>query len=819
MTTTMESLLRDLRLTSRSLRRNPVFAIVSVLTLALGIGATTTVFSVVYGVLFRPLPFPYADRLVQIVQTVRAPREPKPFRAGLTDDQFVNLQEFATTLDAVGSWGHAPATLRLPTISVRLNGGAISAGVLEGLGVQPVLGRTLHRQDSEPGAERIVLLSYQTWRRYLGSRRDIVDTRIDLEGIPTRVVGVMPESFTFPSLASPTMTRNSEGELEDAPEFWVPIHRYERPVGAAGGFTLWQAFAMVKSGVSVEQAEAQVRSVLGSLPPGWTSRIELVSARNEIGRPLSRTLMIFQLGVTLILVIACVNVINLLLARASGRRRELAIRMALGASRGRILREGIAEALLLSLVGGAGGCIITYGLNAALQVLPPHVLPRLRDIRVDTVVLAFVMGLSVVNGLAIGLLSAWRSSRLNGIDSLHQRTLRGGTSNRHAQIRPSSVLVIVEIAAAVVLLTSASLLVRSFVRLAAVDLGYEPKGLLTFKVSLPSTRYPNSETRYRFYDELAAGIGGLPGVVSVSGAERGLSGSPIGSYPLYVDGNVVPGGNQEIRYRGVSPDYFRTLSVPIVEGREFRRDDRAPTATQVVINTAFARRYLAGRSPIGRRIRYSNWQLEIIGVAADTRDRPDQPGNPTLFMPATYSGFLREIVMFVRTVRDPSATLAAARAVVTRIDPLVAPYDGADVEEMIAHSSASPRLYSLVSFCCGAIALLLAMIGLFGVLAYSVGSRTHEFGIRMALGAERRLVMWQVLRNGVWLTCIGLVVGLAGSYAAARGLSTLLFGVTPGDAASFAGTASLLLITTLLACYIPSRRATDIDPVVALRSE
>jgi predicted permease len=813
----MESLLRDLRLTSRSLRRNPVFAGVSMLTLALGIGATTTVFSVVYGVLFRPLPFPNAERLVQIVQTVQ-PRAGAEFRAGITDNQFVNLQEFATTLQAVGSWGHAPATLTLPTMSVRLNGGAISGGLLEGIGVQPLLGRSLTHQDSEPGAERIVLLSYQTWRRYLGSRRDIVDARIDLEGRPTRVVGVMPESFTFPSLASATMTRNSEGELEDAPEFWVPMHRYERPA-ASTGFTLWQAFAVVKSGVSQERAAAQVRSVLGPMPPGSTSRVELVSARNEIGRPVNRTLMIFQFGVTLILVIAGVNVINLLLARASGRRRELAIRTALGASRGRILREGVAEALLLSLAGGAGGCLIAYALNAALQVLPPHVLPRVRDIRVDTVVLAFAFGLSLVNGLVIGLLSTWRASRSSGVDPLHQLTLRSATSSGHARLRPSSALVVVEIAAALVLLTSASLLVRSFVKLAAVDLGYEPKGLLMFKVSLPSGRYATGETRERFYDDLAGGIGALPGVVGVAGANNGLSGAPIGSYPLYVDGSLVPGGEQEIRYRGVSADYFRVLGVPIVEGREFHRDDRAPIATRAVVNTAFARRYLAGRSPLGRRIRYSTWQLEVIGVAADTRDRPDQPGHPTLFIPATYGGFLREIVAFVRTSRDPYAVLAAARAVVARVDPRVAPYDGASVEEMIEHSSASPRLYSLVSFSCGAIALILAMIGLFGVLAYSVGSRTHEFGIRMALGAERHLVMWQVLRHGVSLTALGLGVGLAGSYAASRGLSTLLFGVTPGDTASFVGTASLLLATAMLACYIPSRRATRVDPVVALRSE
>jgi len=814
----MDVFVRDIQLAFRSLRRNPVFALVALLTLALGIGATTTVFSVVYGVLLRPLPFPNAQRFVQIVQPLSSAYV-EEIRAGITPNQFVNLQESATTLEAVGSWLHAPRTLTGLTTPVRLHGGGMTAGLFQGLGVQPLLGRGLRQADSERGAEPIVVLSYRSWRAYFGGRSDIIDTRITLDSVPTRVVGVMPEHFTYPSLAGPEMTRNSVGELEDAPEFWIAVRPFEREQATSDGFTTIQAFAILKPGVSMPQAEAEIRGLLGPMPKGWTSRVELVNPRAELGQPVNRPLVIFQLGVILVLLIACVNVVNLLLARASGRRRELAIRTALGASRGRLLREGVAEVLLVSCSGGAGGCAIAYGLTASLRFLPPHVLPRLRDVHVDGVVLTFALGVSVISGVAIGLLSAWRASRSTGIDDLHQHALRVATHSAPARLRPSNLLVVAEIAAAVVLLTSAGLLVRSFVKLISVDMGYQARGLATLKVGLPAARYPTTDVRSGFSDRFAGAIRALPGVVSVAGADESLSGSAIGFYPLFVDGRDV--GKAELRNRGISPDYFRTLGVPIVEGREFRREDRTPTPSRTVVNEAFARRYLAGRSAIGRQIRYSDWDLQIVGVVANVRNVREGEIEPTIYLPATYSGFrdVHEAVVFVRTTEDPAAVLAGARPLLARLDPQLAVYDSASVEEMLEYSSASPRLYGLVSFTCAVVALMLAIIGLYGVLAYSVGSRTQEFGIRMALGAESRSVMWHVMRQGLLLTAVGLAAGLGGSYAAARGLSTLLFGITPADVPTFATTAVLLTGTAVLACLIPSRRATRVDPVIALRSE
>ena len=814
---TMDSFLRDLRITARSLRRNPIFALVVVLTMALGIGATTTVFSVVYGVLFRPLPFPAADRLVQIVQTIEPRAGGDPFRAGVSVDQFANLTEYTSTLEAVGSWGHGPRTLGGTSKPVRLNGGAVSAGLLEHLGVQPILGRTFRSEDSERGADPVVLVSDRTWRIHLGGSPDVIGTRVLLDEVPTRVIGVMPASFTFPSLASESMSRNSDGEIEDVPEFWIPMLRRPR-TGPRPGYSIFEAFALIKPDVTLDRALADVRSVIGPLPDNRRPAVELVSARVEMGRSLRQPLAAFQLGVALILLIACVNVVNLLLARAAGRRRELAIRMALGAGRGRVIREAVAEALLLSCAGGVLGCAIAYGLTRALQVLPPHVLPRLRDIRVDGIVLVFALALSLGSGVAIALWSAWRVSRATAIDDLRQHASGVPMLPRPGRLRPSSTLVVAEIAASVILLSAAGLLVRSFVNYVTLDYGYNRRGLVTFRVSLAQAGYATSEARNEFFDQLASRLTTIPGVVSVAGSNDPIGSFKIGFYPLSVDGRAVA-GERAIRFSNVSADYFRTLQIPLIEGREFRTEDRGSPINHVVVNDEFARRYLAGMRAVGRQLLWNGQQLDVIGVVSSTRDQRNLERNPALFFEADYGDYARSVLIVVRTGGGPASILEAARTIVAGIDPRLAPYDAASVDDMLNHSAASPRLYGLVSLSCAVVALLLAAVGLYGVLAYSVGSRTREFGIRMALGARSQRVMWNVLREGLWLAVLGLGFGLAGSYAAAQSLGALLFGVPARDAATFITTAALLLITAACACYLPSRRATRVDPVIALRSE
>jgi putative ABC transport system permease protein len=815
----MEALLRDIGLAVRSLRRSPGFTAVAVFTLALGIGATTTVFSVVYGVLFRPLPFPAADRFVEIVQVIQSRGSGETYRAGLTPDQFLNLQEHSTLLEGVGVFGgYAPRTLTGIPVPARLSGAMFDAQVFDALGVGPLLGRTLRPEDSDPGADPVVILSERTWRTYFNRNPAILETRITLNDVPTRVVGIMPDAFTFPSLASETMSRNSAGEIEDAPEFWIPSGRFQR-VGTSDGFSILRAHAVLKPGVSPAQALAEVRSLIGPLPGNRVVPVELVNARTEMAERHSRALAIFQLGVVLVLLIACVNVTNLLLTRAAGRRRELAVRMALGASRSRIVREGTAEAIVLSVLGGALGCFVAYGLIAALHTLPPHVFPRLREVRVDGVVLLFALGLSFLTGLSVGLLAALRVASASVMSQLRPIVLHAPTAMARIRLRPSNLLVVAEIAATVVLLTAGGLLVSSFVKLVTVDLGYDPQDVISLQVSLPKARYGTPEAHERFYREVSDQLRGMPGVTAVGATDSPLLYSLINFDPITIDGTRAT-TKAELSIRRISPDFFRTLRVPLVEGREFRDDDWSPVATKVVVNQAFANAHFPAASPIGHRIDWSGRKgLEIIGVVSDSRQRPEGEIQQSLYLPIDAGGYLGSMVLLVRSDREPGDIVTAARRILARVDPQVAAYNAASVDEILTHASASPRLYGFVAVSCALLALTLSAIGLYGVLAYSVGSRTHEFGIRIALGAQTGAVRWQVLRQGLVLSTIGLALGLAGSYAAAQALSSLLFGITPDDLTTFAGATSLLLMTAIAACLVPSIRATRVDPVVALRAE
>jgi len=809
----MEFVTRDLRLAARGLRRNPGFTAVAVVTLALGIGATTTVFSAVYGVLLRPLPFPNAERLVQIVQTLEPEDEGgERHRAGLTPDQFANLQDHAATLESVGVFAPASRTLTGVAITVRLSGATASTGLLGGLGVPLVLGRAFQDEDAAPGADPVVVLAERTWRRYFGGDERIIDRRIVLDEVPTRVVGVMPAHFTFPSLAGASIERDSTGDLAEVPEFWLPMPPFTR-TGPSSGYTILQAWALLEPGVSLDQAATEVESLAGPLPNGRRLPLGLVSARDEMGLAARRVLLIFQTGVVLILLIAAVNVVNLLLTRAAGRRREIAIRVALGASRTRIVREGIAEALLLALAGGALGCLLAFALAGAVQSLPPHIVPRIRDVRVDGTILTFALAVSLAAGLVVGLVSALRAGHSDVSPELHGRTSPGTTI--HRRLRPSSVLVVVEIAAAMVLVTGSGLLVGSFIRLVRVDLGYEPKGVVKFEVELPRNRYAAADARSRFFDGLSAELHSLPGVESVAGEGRG----GIGFDALFIDGQ--PAGEADIRYHVVTPRYFETIRLPVRQGREFGADDVRNQAAGVVVNESFVRRYIPAGPVIGRRLRWADWlgSPEIVGVVADSKQSFDERERPALYLLPDNSGGIRSLTVFVRTSSDPRRTISAARDAVHRLDPQLAAYNAATLEQGLAHQSATSRFHGLLSLGCAIVALSLAVIGLYGVLAYTVGARWHEFGVRMALGADAGAVMRGVLQQGLMLTAIGVGIGLVGSYLATQSLVGLLFGIDPHDAATFASTAALFVATASLACYIPSRRATRVDPVVALRSE
>lgn len=814
----MESVLRDLRIAARGLRRNLGFTAVAITTLALGIGATTTVFSVVYGVLLRPLPFPNADRLVQIVQTLEtdSPDE-EGHRAGLSTDQFANLQDYATTLESVGVLlGHASRTLTGIATPVRLNGAQVTAGLLTGLGVQPLVGRLFQHEDAEAGADPVVVLSEGTWRRYFGGDPGIINRRITLGDVRTRVIGVMPAVFTFPSLADPGAGTNSAGDVDEVPEFWAPMQPFTRSAPGATGATILQSWALLQRGATLEQAEAEVQSLAGPILSGRPSRpIELVSAREEMGLPARRVLLIFQAGVTMILLIASVNVINLLLTRAAGRRHEWALRMALGASRARIVRERATEALWLAACGGTLGCGVAFVLTRALQLMPPHLLPRLREIQVDLVVLAFAIAVSLATGLVVGLLSALRIGWADPTHWLHHRTQ--GTTSRLQRTRPSNALVVLQVAATVVLLTASGLLVGSFIRLVRVDVGYDPRGVLTFEVGLPPGRYTTAEARNRFFETLSEALRGVPGIESV--AAHGREG--IGFDPLIIDGR--PAGEANVWFRLVTPDYFRTLKLPVRQGRESRVDDSRAGASGIIVNEAFVRRYAAGNAVLGRPVQWGDrfGTRDIVAVVADSKQTFDAREQPTMYLPVESTTGIANLTMLVRTSSstDPADAMSAAREAMRRIDPQLAAYNVTTLENRLAQQAAASRFVGWLSLACALVALLLAAIGLYGVLSYSVRARWNEFGIRIALGAHQRTVMRAVLEQGLVLTAAGLALGLTGSYLATQSLASLLFGVTPHDTSTFAGTAAVLTITAALACYVPARRATRVDPAVVLRSE
>ena len=567
-------LFQDVRLAFRGIRRNPGFAVVVVLTLALGIGATTTIFSIVYALLIKPLPFPRADRLVRIVQVL--PPRPgaaaaEPTRAGLTSDQMLALNEHSTTLAHVGRYTTTAVNVTGIPVPIRLSGASVSPGLFSGLGVRPFAGRLFSQQDADTGADPVVILSHATWQRYFGGDPSVVGRRLVLNSAGTRVIGIMPEGFGFPSLASPTMSRNSTGVLSEVPEFWTPLAML--PDERRGvGYTLFPAFALLRSNATLNQAAAETSGLLPAFPTGERPEVEIVSAKDEMTRPVGRALTLFEAGVALILLIACVNVMNLLLSRAAHRRRELTIRRALGARIASLVRTAMTESVILSLLGGAIGVGAAYALVEVLQTFPPHVLPRLSEVRVDAVVAIFAVVLSVATGIGVALFSALAGPRPRSESAL--RITATGADSAGGHRGPMRSLVVAEVAIAIVLLTGSGLLLNSFVRLISLDPGMAPDGVLSFRLTLPTDRYPTPAAQELLYTQLAERVRALPTVESVAAANFDMQGMPIMFGSLKVDGVPAGGNETELNFRRVTPTFFRSLRISLRAGRDFSSADR-----------------------------------------------------------------------------------------------------------------------------------------------------------------------------------------------------------------------------------------------------
>ena len=805
--------MKDIRYSIRVLLRNRAFTVTALLTLALGIGFNTAIFSVVDSVLLRPLPLKDPDRVVSIWEhSLRAGVD----RNEMAPANFVDLRNQNQVFEGVGAFGEMSLNLTGVGEPERLDGRLVTANVFALLGVDPALGRTFAPEEDQVGQHRVVVLSDALWRRRFNSDRSIVGSSITLNAELYTVVGVMPSNFFFPE---------REGEL------WTPWAM--EPEEAAGrGDHYVRVVARLKPGVTMERANGEVEAIAARLSNEYPRTNEglgfLVSSFHQdyVGNLRTPILILFA-AVGLVLLIACANVANLLLAQATSRRREIAIRAALGASRLAIIRQLLVQSLLLA---GAGGVLGVFGAIWGVQWLSklvPESLSKLQSVSVDARVFVFTLGVTVLTALVFGAVPAFHASRSKPGETLSDvgRDVGGGMSGRYVR----RVLVVAEVALAVVLLVGAGLLIRSFQRLRQVDPGFRSDNLLTMRMVLPGSKYSKPEQRRAFYDELLRRVDELPGVES-AGVITFLPLSFSGmNFSFSVEGRSAP-GDMELPlavYRVVNPDYFRTMTIPLQRGRVFDSRDTSDAPPVIVVNRKLAEQFWPGEDPTGKRLKIgpvdsSNPWATVAGVVGDVR-QGGLYGEQDLAIYVPYAqerrGFVAPRDLIVRTTGNPASLAGAVREAVWAVDKDQPISNVRTMDHVLAASVSRERFQTLLLALFATLALVLACVGLYGVISYAVVQRTHEIGVRMALGAQAGDVLRLVINQGMLLTLIGLVIGIAGAFAVTRVMTEMLYGVTATDPLTFAGVPIVLGVIALLACYIPARRATKVDPLVALRYE
>jgi putative ABC transport system permease protein len=807
---------QDVRFTFRLLGRDPAFTTVAVLTLALGIGANTAIFSLVNGVLVRPLAYENSERLVRIAEyfppsAAGAPLAPRT----ATNGAELQALESARTLSNVGVYGGRPfsMTLATPDGALRLAGEQVSPAVFPMLGVRPIAGRTFEPHEAMPGAEAVVILSYAAWLRHFDGDYDAIGRVLSLDGKGYIVIGIMPRGFKFPDSQS---------------TFWIPFVRSSGP----GGQDIGVSIARIADGRTREEAAAEVSGILSRVRPpreGAASptgpRFDLLGLRDEMVAPVRTALVVLAVAVGLVLFIACANVASLLLARAATRQRELAVRVAIGASRGRLVRQALTESVTLALVGGVAGTGLAVGLVRLLRALGTSLprrdlytgtgigIPRLEEVAIDTTALAFAICASLLTGLLFGLAPALRQARLDSA-----QTLREGWS--HPRVR--RLLVAMELAMAMMLLVAGGLLVRSFIKLSSVDPGYDPRNVVWVQAFLPRERSASQVTA--FAEGMVEQLHALPGVSSVGYAPQ----IPTGNLLRETSLRTTPGPparppQERTDVRVVSQDFLALLGVKVVAGRGFDDRDRDGQPRVMLINETLARSGEFDGDPIGKRfytIGEEPW--EIVGIVEDIHQfGPDRDPGRQIFIDFRQAPTPSRNGLFiaVRSDQPPAALVSNARSIARGLDPLATIDNVATMEQLLSNASSRPRFYAVWLAVFAVMAVLLAVIGLYGLMSYAVAQRTPEIGIRVALGAQRREVMGLVLRDSVVTTAIGIAFGLAGAGALTRYLEGMLFALTPLDPVTFAAVAVLFATVALLASYVPARRATRVDPLVALRAE
>ena len=805
---------KEIQYAARALLKRPGFSLVAILTLALGIGANTAIFSVVNATLLRPLPFKDPERVVIIWGSL-------PKLIGTLPNSsanFVNLKAQSQTFErlaAFRSWTWQSTGGAEPEL---LRGARVSADFFEAVGAGPVLGRVFTPEEDLPNRAPVAIISYDLWQRQFGGDANVIGRTIMLTGQSAMIVGVMPQGFRFPGGAN--MIPGLQFALDN--DVWMPLAITDEERGRHGNLNL-AVIGRLKPGVSSLQGETELRAIQQSLPLGTIGySLNAVSLHQQMVGNIRKPLLVLLATVALVLLIACANIANLLLARATSRQKEIAIRAALGAARRRIVGQLLTESLLLSLVGGAIGLLLAVWGNSLLVSLIPRDVPRIHDTGLDARILLFTFAISVVTGVIFGLVPALQASRVD----LNQSLKDGGRDTPGAgQNRLRSLLVVSEVAIALVLLIGAGLLMKSFTRLLDVEPGFNPDHVLTLELqlaNLPPSRYESQDEQVKFFEQLFARLQSLPGVENAGGVlSLPLSGASESTDVMLDERPETADTRPESDYTMVTPAYFSTLQIPLLQGRQFSTHDKKDAPQVVIINDILAARLWPGEDAIGRRLRvgFEKEQREVIGVVGSIKQMAlDTPTRPAMYLPHAQAPTNR-LTLLVRTTGEPLAMAAAVREQVRAIDKDVPVTHVQTMEKVLGASVAQPRFSMLLVGLFAGLALVLSTVGIYGVMAYSVSRRAHEIGIRMALGAGAGQVLKLVLKDGMSLAFAGIVLGLLGAFALTRLMASLLFGTSAKDPLTFASVAVFLAVVAFMACYIPARRATKVDPLIALRNE
>jgi putative ABC transport system permease protein len=806
----METLIQDLRYGMRALLKSPGFTAVAVIALALGIGANTAIFSVVNTVLLRPLPFKDPDRLVVVIET-KLPQFPE-FTA--SPGNFIDWQKQNTVFEQIEAVRQLAYNLSGAGEPERIRSARVTAGMFDMLGIKPAQGRGFLPEEDQVGHENVAVISHALWQRRFGGDLNVLNQTITLNAQSYTIIGVMPQGVEFPD-------RNTE--------LWTPM-AFTSQQSQQHGSHFISVTGRLKPGATLDQAQTEMSTIAGRLAEqypnsnaGWD--VKILPMQDYQVRDIKPALVVLLCAVALVLLIACANVANLLLARATAREKEMAIRAALGAGRFRIARQLLTESLLLAVIGGGAGLLLAVWGIDSLLALAPEGLPRVKDVSIDAGAMMFTLAISLLTGLVFGLAPVLQASHPNLNESLKEGGKGSSGGPRRQRIR--NALVVVEVSMALVLLVGAGLMFRSFVRLQEVSPGFNPANALMVAISLPQGKYQQPAQQRAFFDQVIENVSALPGVVSVGAAESlPMSGDYVFGFEIEGRPPAAPGEDISTNYYSVTPDYFRAMGIQLLRGRLFTDHDREGAQRVAIINETMAKRIFPDEDPIGKRIALTNESTayrEIVGIVNDVKQYGLAEATPL----QTYEPFAQKpfssMLLVVRGANDPSSLGGAIRSQVFAVDKDQPVSRIVTLEELVAGSVARQRFAMVLFAIFAGVAMALAGVGLYGVMSYSVTQRTHEIGIRMALGAQPGDILRVVIRQGAALALIGIAIGLAGAFVLTKlvssVLSGLLFGVSSTDALTFTVIPVVLLGVALGASYAPARRAAKADPLVALRHE